>query len=209
MKPLNYYLIKSFERATLEQLTDDYREKGYTVKREVLVGPYRVDLVASKGDENVYVELKTHGESSDAKRRIKEMADYFKDVPNSKFIVVVSRIPEFKKIEFDDLESVLAEFFILNFPSELDELSTHTMIDEVHDVSVSEVIIQDGELHILCTGMVGVTLQYGSDLDQEPGDEPMYMSFPFKFKGAISYDGSEYSVENCDDLVIDTDAYYE
>lgn len=209
MKPLNQYLLKNFERATLEQLADEYRKKGFTVKREVIIGPYRVDLVASKGDENVYVELKTHRESPDAKRRIKEMADFFKKIPNAKFIVVVSRIPEFKKIEFDDIEQILTDYFILNFPSVLDELSTHTMIDEVYDVSISEIIIQNGELDIECTGMVGVTLQYGSDSDQELGDEPMYMSFPFKFKGVIGYDGKNYNVEDSNELEIDTDAYYE
>ena len=33
MKPLKDYLIKNFEKSTLEQIADDYREKGYTIKR--------------------------------------------------------------------------------------------------------------------------------------------------------------------------------
>lgn len=209
MKPLMNYLRKYSEKATLEQIADDYHEKGYDIKTEVKVGPYRVDFVATKGDEIIYIEVKTHTESPDAKRRIRDMADYFKTVPNAKFIVIVSRIPEFKEIEFDGIEPVLTEFFMLNFPSKLDELSTHTLIDDVEDVSVNEVSIQDGDLQIACTGMVGVTLQYGSDSDQEVGDEPMYMSFPFKFKGTISYDGKQYSVESCDELEIDTDSFYE
>ena len=209
MKPLKNYLIRNFERSTLEQLSDDYREKGYTVKTDVSVGPYRVDLAATKGEKTIYIEIKTHSENPDAKRRIRAMADYFKTVANAKFIVVVARIPEFKKIEFDDIEPVLTEYFTLEFPSDLDALSTHTRIDEVHDVSISEISIEDGNLIITCTGMVGVTLQYGSDSDQEPGDEPMGMSFPFKFKGTVSYNGQDYSVEDCDELEIDTDAYYE
>lgn len=209
MKPLRNYLIRNFERSTLEQLSDDYREKGYIVKTDVSVGPYRVDLVATKGEETIYIEIKTHSENPDAKRRIKAMADYFKTVDNAKFIVVVSRIPDFKKIEFDNIDSVLTAYFTLEFPSDLDALSTHTRIDEVHDVSISEICIEDGKLIVTCKGMVGVTLQYGSDLDQEPGDEPMYMSFPFKFKGTIIYDGKDYSVDDCDELEIDTDAFYE
>ena len=31
MKPLKDYLIKNFEKSTLEQIADDYREKGYTI----------------------------------------------------------------------------------------------------------------------------------------------------------------------------------
>lgn len=209
MKPLRNYLIRNFERSTREQLADDYREKGYAIKMDAKIGDYRVDLVATKGDETIYIEIKTHSENPDAKRRIKAMADYFKTVPNAKFIVVVSRIPEFKKIEFDDIEPVLTDYFMQEFPSDLDELSTHTRIDEVHDVSISEISIEAGNLIIICTGMVGVTLQYGSDLDQEPGDEPIYMSFPFNFRGTICYDGKNYNVEHCDKLEIDTDAFYE
>lgn len=55
MKPLKDYLIKNFEKSTLEQIADDYREKGYTIKRGERVGPYKVDLSATKGDEAIYI----------------------------------------------------------------------------------------------------------------------------------------------------------
>lgn len=209
MKPLKDYLIRNFEKSTLEQIADDYREKGYTIKLGNKVGPYRVDLTATKGNETVYIELKTHSEKTEAKRRIKDMVDYFKEyTPNAKFIVAISRIPEFKKIEFDDIELVLYEFFMIDLPSDLDVLSTHTRIDEVHGVDIIGISIQSGNLHVICNGMVNVTLQYGSDADMEYGDGPMSMSFPFKFKGTICYDGKNYRVEDCDELEIDTDAYY-
>lgn len=208
MKPLKDYFIKYYEKATIDQIADDYRERGYTVKKEIIVGPYRVDLIAKKGDETVYIELKSHSQSPEAKHRIKAMADYFKTVPNAKFIVVVSRIPELKKIEFEDIEAVLFEYFTMNLPSELDTLSTHTRIDELHRVKITEICIRDGVLQITCKGMIGVTLQYGSYFDQE-GNESMYMSYPFKFKGIISYDGKKYIVKDCEELAIDTDAYYE
>lgn len=209
MKPLRDYLQKNFEKSAIEQIADDYRDKGYDVKTDVRVGPYRVDIAAYKGEEVVYVEVKTQQENPDAKRRIKEMVEYFKTVPYAKFLVMVSRFPEPKKIEFDEIDAVLCEYFTLEFPSDLDALSTHTRIDKVYGVIIDEIRIIEGDFKIVCKGMVGVTLQYGSDSDQEPGDEPMYMAFPFKFKGTISYDGKNYSVEDCDELEIDTDAFYE
>ena len=33
------------------------------------------------------------------------------------------------------------------------------------------------------------SLQHESDMDYEPGDEPMEMTFPFTFRGTISDDG--------------------
>ncbi len=208
MKPLKDYLLQNYEKSFMEQIVDDYREKGYTVKTDVKVGAYRVDIAATKGDEVVYIEVKTHSENHDAKRRIKAMSDYFKTIPNAKFLVMISRYPEPKKIVFDEIEAVLCEYFILEFPSDLDALSTHTRDEDVHGVTISEVKIQDGDLEIKCNGMVGVTLQYGSDSEQELDDVPMYMSFPFKFKGTVSYDNN-YSVTDCDELEIDTGAFYE
>ena len=208
MKPLKDYLRKNYEKSALEQIADDYRDKGYKVETDVREGPYRVDLVATKGYEKIFIELKTGKENPDAKRRIKQMADYFKEIPNAKFLVVVSRFPEPKKIVFEDIERVLLDFFTLEFPSDLDALSTHTRVEDIHGETINEIRIKDGEIYIECSGMVGVTLQYGSDSDQEPGDHPMYMSFPFIFKGTIGYEGG-YSVKDCDELDIDTDAYYE
>ena len=62
MRPLKGYLIKNFEQSAIEQIADDYREKGYTIKTDVRVGPYRVDLVAERDNEKVYIEVKTHSE---------------------------------------------------------------------------------------------------------------------------------------------------
>lgn len=208
MKPLKDYLRQNFEKSFIEQIADDYREKGYKVRTDVKVGDYRVDIAATKGDELIYIEVKTHSENSDAKRRIKAMSEYFKTIPHAKFLVMISRYPEPKKIVFDEIEPILYEYFTLDFPSDLDALSTHTRMEDVHGVTITEVKIQDGDLKIKCNGMVGVTLQYGSDSEQEPGDTLMYMSFPFKFRGTVSYD-RDYSVTDCDELEIDTDAFYE
>lgn len=208
MKPLIDYMRQYYERSFIEQIVDDYRDKGYTVKTDVKVGNYRVDIAAAKDNEVIYIEVKTHSENPDAKRRIKAMSDYFKTIPNAKFLVMISRYPEPKKIVFDEIDPILCEYFILEYPSDLDALSTHTRVEDVHGVTISEVNIQNGDFEIKCNGMVGVTLQYGSDSEQEPGDVPIYMSFPFKFKGTVSYaDG--YSVTGCDELEIDTDAFYE
>ena len=209
MKPLNNYLIKSFERANLEQIADTYREKGYSIKTDARIGPYRVDIVAIKGDETIYIELKTHTESPEAKHRIKEMADYFKTIPNAKFIVAISRIPEFKTIVFDGIEGALYNFLTTELPSDLDALSTHTMIDSVSDINISLINIKDGLLYIICNGILGTILQYGANSEQEDNEETIYMSFPFKFKGSIGFEDGNYYVQECNKLTIDTDAYYE
>ena len=75
-------------------------------------------------------------------------------------------------------------------------------------ININAISIQQGNFYITCNGMVDVSLQYGSDSEQEIGDKPMRISFPFKFKGTIRYDGKDYSVKDYNELKIDTDAYY-
>lgn len=208
MKPLMDYLQKNYEKSTTEQIADDYRERGYEVKFNVPVGKYRVDLAAIKDGRTIYVEIKSRINSPDVKKRIKEMTDYFKTIPNSKFLVAISRIPIQKTITIENIESILDYYFSLNFPSELDELSTHTQIEDIHDVSINDITICEQGILFSCNGMMGVTLQYGADSEQEIDDAPMRMSFPFKFKGMLEKTEHGFEVADCSSIEIDTDAYY-
>lgn len=208
MKPLKDYLQAIYEKAAIDQIADDYASRGYGIKKQAIVGPFRVDIVAANRDETVYIEVKSRKESPESKRRIKEMTDYFKTIPNSKFIVAISRYPEPKKIEFDELERILFDYFTVEFPSDLDILSTHTRMDDVHDLTINSIEIERDEIHVACNGSVSVSLQYGSDSEQED-DEPFIMSFPFEFVGTLKYEDDSYHVIDCDTIEVDTDAFYQ
>ena len=122
--------------------------------------------------------------------------------------VAISRYPEPKKIDFNGLEGILYNYFIDEFPSELDALSTHTRMDSIHDVCINSIEIGGGEVRLACNGSVSVSLQYGSDSEQED-EEPFIMSFPFEFEGTLKYEENGYSVIDCEMLEIDTDAFYQ
>ena len=206
MKPLKDFLQVAYEKAVIDQIAEDYASRGYSIKKHVPVGPYRVDLAAIKGDETIYIEVKSRKETSSAKQRIKELTDFLKTIPNAKFIVAISRYPEPKIIEFDELAGLLFGYFNIDFPSELDGLSTHTRIDDVHDVTINSIEIRDGIIKVSCNGSVSVTLQYGSDSEQED-DEPFVMSFPFEFKGTLKYEDKSFHIIDCDTLEIDIDVF--
>lgn len=208
MKPLKDFLQATYEKAAIDQIADDYASRGYSIKKQARVGPFIVDVVAANRDETIYIEVKSRKENSDAKRRIREMTDYFKSIPNAKFIVAISRYPEPKKIEFDELENILFDYFIVEFPSDLDALSTHTRMDSVHDLTINSIEIGGGDIHVSCNGSVSVSLQYGSDSEQED-DEPFIMSFPFEFEGSLRYEDDSYKIIDCDTMEVDTDAFYQ
>jgi len=53
-------------------------------------------------------------------------------------------LPKEKKLEIDNIESLLFTHIIQNPPDEIDELSTHSMIDEVSEINIDEIqILED------------------------------------------------------------------
>ena len=207
MKPLKDFLQSAYEAAFIEQLVDNYKSMGYAVRRNVRIGPYVVDLSAVKNEETIFVEVKTRRETPEAKRRIREMADYFKTIPNARFVVAISRFPRQKVIEIEDIDTILFDYFTNEFPSDLDALSTHTTIESIDEVAISSIYIDGPILKLKCTGTVSASLQYGSNSEQ---DEASFdISFPFEFEGTLRLMEDGYKVVECDTLEIDTDAFYQ
>lgn len=201
------YLAPYYERATIDQLADEYKQKGYSVQRDARLIKYRVDLLAEKDGQKVYIEVKRKKMDAEARRRIVAIEELTRNMPNTRLIVVPERYSEEKKVEFEHIDEILLELFMIDFPDELDELSTHTSVDSVDSVVIDEIKVLGQDIVIKCSGQVNVELQYGSDSEQD--DEPLpSMSFPFEFEGTLSWDDGEYHVTEVDILKINTDEFY-
>lgn len=201
------YLARYYEKATIDQLYDEYKQKGYNVQRDARLDKYRVDLKAEKDGHNVYIEVVRDKMDSDARRRIDAFESLVRQLPNSRLIVVPIRYSDEKKIEFNNIGTILFNYFEEDFPSELDELSTHTRLDSIDVVAIDSIKVYGQDIVIKCNGQVNVQLQYGSDSEQE-GKTPMVMSFPFEFEGTVTWEGNDYFVNEVDNLKINTDEFY-
>ena len=201
------YLAHYYEKATIDQLVEEYRLKGYNVTREVRLDKYRVDILAEKDNSLTYIEVEGKKMDGSARKRLSEIENLVNSIPNARFIVVPARYSEEKSIVFNGLDGILYEYMVEEFPDELDELSTHTRIDEVDSVILDSVSIYGQDIVIKCSGQVSVNLQFGSDSEQE-GTQPMSMSFPFEFEGTVSWVEDNYRVVEVDVLRIDTGDYY-
>ena len=51
------YLLPYYEKAAIEQVAEQYKSKGYYVKKEARIGNYRVDLLAEKDEEKIVIEV--------------------------------------------------------------------------------------------------------------------------------------------------------
>ena len=206
------YLQKYLHDIAIEQIAEEYQEKGYTVSKEEQLGKkYRADLIARKGNETVVVEVKSGKMSPEGKQKITDLANYVREQGNYKFLVVIATPPKEKKLEIAEIEDLLTESMIEDFPSELDELSTHTRLEEVTDIDIDEISIDGTSIFVSGDGVVSVELQFGSDGDQNAGDGfKNHDSFPFDFEITLEYDAEhKLKIANIDKLEIDTSSYYD
>lgn len=204
------YFARYLHDIAIEQIAAEYTEKGYKVSRETKLGKYQADLIAEKNNEKIVIEVKSGELSQKRKAELTELADYVRKQGNYKFLVAVATAPKEKKLEIDEIERLLTDEFIADFPSDLDELSTHTRIEEVSDIDIDEIAIRGERIFVVGDGVVSVELQYGSDNDQERGDgQTLNDSFPFEFEVTLKYnDKGKLVIDEVDKLDVDTSSFY-
>ncbi len=209
MKIDKRYLRKYYHYAVIDQLKEEYRQKGYmvTVDEKLPNSDYRADLVARKGDVVIVLEVKTGRVNSAVKQQIKEISDIVKrNHPNVKFRLVAVNYPDESAINIENIDVIITDYFISNgIPSELDELSSHTTIDEVTDVLINNIDIVPGFINITCEGNMVALLDY----DNNEEDASFEMSFPFKMKASLRIEDDGYVVDDIEALKIDTSEFYE
>lgn len=205
------YLSKYLHETAIEQIAEEYVQKGYNVAKEENLGKFRADLIARKGDEQIVIEVKSEKMSPDRKKELSGLADYVRNLGNYKFLIVIATPPKEKKLGIDNLEQLISNYIHDNLPDSLDELSSHTRPDEVTDVDVDEINISGNLIFVKGNGVVNVELQYEPDgaLNKNDGFKN-YDSFPFEYEISLKYnEQKELEITEVNKLKIDTSTYYE
>ena len=207
MKIDRQYLKKYYHRAAVDQLCEQYKRRGYKVTVEERVGDYRVDMVARKDNTIIFFEVKTGDVRAETKTRIKQQASFLKEkYPGSKFFLIAVRYPEEDTIVIDNIEEIVYDYLVgSGIPSDLDELSTHTTIEDVESISVNSIEISNDNILIECEGRIGVQLDY----DNRESDTSFCMSFPFTMKGELKYNDGKFQMVDMEEFEADTSEFYE
>lgn len=203
MNEANKYALA--EKEAMEQLKARYERDGFTVIPDYRVGNVRFDLYAEKGDLKFAFEFKTRAGMQNI-----DLLEKYREIAKSLGIhyrVVIVQPPVEKRLEVEGLEATLEEHFRMSIPDDLDALSTHTMIEEVNDVSFSKTEQRpEGSLYIEGKAEVLIELNYGSLND----DVSHYYTVPFRFKGTWVYtDGNNVRLVSLQECVFDTSDFYE
>jgi hypothetical protein len=197
---------KYWEQAAVEETRLQYLEQGYEVETQALLGQHTADLVARRGKEIVVAEFKSGPWSPEKDRAVAALRNHSVHTLGAQFVMIWAPPPVERIIEVEGLEEHLCNYLMDNLPSELDELSTHTQIEEVTDVSLSSIVLGPSTMEIRGTALVGVQLVYGSESDRahDNGAE-MGDSFPFQFSLTLNEDRG---IDEVEELKVDTSDFY-
>jgi len=201
------FMRHALREAALLSVERDLRQEGYIVQKETNVGDVRLDLLATKGDIVVACEIRVAGETergkiSEIKRRVQSV------FPQARFEMLFIPYPIDREVEVEDIESKIW-YYLTNVdpPSEIDNLSTHSRIEEVADIDITKIILGKDRFVVGGSGSILVNLQYGSDGDVERGDGvESTMSFPFTFEALLN---EQRNIETMEELEIDVSRFYE
>ena len=115
--------------------------------------------------------------------------------------------PRDRQIHVEALDRALTDEIREHVPSELDELSTHTQIDNVVDVFVTSIVVSENSIEVHGEGVVEIELAYGSSGDERRGlGSRNCDSYPFEFQVVLSPD---LNITEVRELRVDTSSFYE
>ena len=117
---------------------------------------------------------------------------------------------ELKQAIEDVMEHAVFERLIMETISELDELSTHTAVDDHYIDTVEVQDINATEITYVISGKVGVELQYGSNADVRR-DIGFRQSDSYPYRATVSSRAAKpLAIDGRDvDLTVDTSSFYE
>lgn len=98
---------RHLEQAAIEQLTAEYRDKGYAVVPAPENGGGDADLVMRRGDESIYFELSSQPPSLERRARLTRVHRHVRSRKNARLQLVIVRRPEPPEIDIEEFESRL------------------------------------------------------------------------------------------------------
>ena len=202
MKIRQEFANKHWRSAAIEEVEDRYKNEGYIVEREKEIGSYKADLVAKRENELIAFEFKSAPWDKKKSSRVKQLRRYVVHQLGGKFNLVWASPPKEKHIEIKDFELKLHSALHNDFPDELDSLSSHTHIEDIYDIFISDIVIRDGKTKVKGSGIIEAELNCGADDSEETFTD----SYPFEFEVILN---EKHEITDIVDLKIDTSSFYE
>ena len=162
------------ELVAIDDLEKQYREEGYAVYRQVVIGDLRCDLLLQKQQKKIYIEVVVRG--SDRKKedrdKILQLHKAIKGLgSNAEFRTVFVGRPKQISVDIDDIETLLYTALLNDPSSDLPSLGSEVRLDQVRDVEVERIEVRPNYIYVTGSLMADVEIREESDCDSEHRDE--------------------------------------
>ena len=193
MKLNSNYLSKSYFVATMLQYNDELKKEGFTTetKKKFLFGgeAFVADLYAENDTEKRIYDFQLAGNKESHRDRM-ALLNGLCDSIGAKPIVVYVKTPVEKQILFDELETIINDYFLSGeLPSELAELPGETAINAVKVEEIFTASFEHSLISLSGCAAIYVTMQYETESGGKEDDSRVYCdSFPLTFTIGLDSD---------------------
>jgi len=187
------YLCKSYYVATMLQYNDELKREGFKTeaKKKFLFGgdTFVADLYAENDKEKRIYDFQLAGKKESHSERTAVLNSICENF-GAKPIVVYVKTPVEKQILFDELETIINDYFLSGeLPSELAELPGETAINAVKVEEIFTASFEQSLITLSGCSTVYVTMQYESEDGGKEDDGRIYCeSFPLTFTIGLDSD---------------------
>ncbi len=207
MKIRQELVNKHWLLAAAEEIEEKYKNEGYAVEREKEIESYKAGLIAKRENELIVTEFKNGPWDAKKSSRVKQLRSYVVHELGGKFNLVWVMPPKEKSIEIEDFEKKLLTALINDFPGESDSLPTHTQIEEVSDVFISDITVRKNAIEVKGIGTIEAKLSWEADSDcRNDAGNTFSDSYPFEFELILN---EKHDITDMVHLRIDTSSFYE
>ena len=164
------YLVAS----KVEDLASELSSHGYDVRRDVVMGDYRIDLVAASGGEKIAIEVVAGSRLQGAAQQISHLRREAREQGFEEFRLAVVNPPHSVAVEIAGLEEEQVRHLWEKWPEygrELCILTTHLFVSQIEPDKVE---VAPEEIRVAGTGVVMARFEY-------EGAHPGSMDFPLTF----------------------------
>lgn len=164
--------VQYLEAAKIEEVAAELRNKGYEVTLQPQGADEGFDLIATKGNKKLAVEVKVSSQLRNSAEAIKNLREHALEHGYDEFRLVVVNPPHDIPIKIERLNQELCQYLTKSFPNEIDEIAPVTNINSVSDIDVESIEITVDGIRISGNGVIEVEL--GIPI---PGDAPTWEEY--------------------------------
>ncbi len=190
------------EYLKVKEVASQLRAEGYSVRESPTGIDNGFDIVATKDDKKLAIEVKTSSRLQASAETIKNLRKRALERGFDEFRLIIVNPPREVTVSIEGLEEKLLMFLSDNFPDDLDELSSHTHLQDVNDINIDSIQVTTEGVQVIGNGVVDVELNYGNNSEGINSN----WSFPFSFDVTLDHK-LEVSSEN--KIEIDTSSLSE